>query len=53
MCADLLSRPQPQPEETNDPHTDGNNIEPDKSNSAFEISTINSIIQNSLLTVQK
>jgi hypothetical protein len=42
MCADLLSRPQPQPEETNDPHTDGNNIEPDKSNSAYEISTINS-----------
>ena len=42
MCADLLSRPQPRPEEINKPHTDDNNLEPDINNNAFEISTINS-----------
>jgi hypothetical protein len=42
ICADLYSRPQPRPAEINKPHTEDNNIEPDISNNAFEISTINS-----------
>ena len=42
MCADLLSWPQPRPEEINKPHTGDNNIGHDISNNAFEISTINS-----------
>jgi hypothetical protein len=49
MCADLLSRPQPRPEEMNKPHTDDNNLEPDINNNAFEISTINSNKFNSKL----